>query len=346
MHGKVVKMVKGKGEIQIAYLGGGWTTNIGNAFIDLGSIQSLKMAAPKSTVHFVSEFPRWLFGIQSRSAKKRLFIRFARKLPEWMREIPGIKDSIPKKVSENVRYCFDLMSAIKSDYAVVSGVMLCEEFIELFGPIFLKLKEDKVKIIINGGGGANYSDKEISEVRKFLERINPYAFISRDKQSFKNYQDLAEHSLNGIDCAFFTNNYFTPAKLKLPKYVILNFDYHPEPKLNIQDRLIIRTHHSCWGGISKRYLGKNNLFISGTPDGYLNLYANTEALYSDRVHACVATLAFGHPCRLYYAEIPRASLLDRVGATTIRHKLTYPDTEKIEKEKKKQVRFLSYILTS
>ena len=342
-----VKLIEGKTEIEIAYFGGCWSTNIGNAFIDLGSIQSLKVAAPNSRIHFVRELPKWLFGIQSRSTKDRLFIRFARRLPKWMREIPSrrTKDRIIRKVSENVKYCFDLMSAIKVDYAVVSGEVLCEEFIRLFGPTFSKLKEDKVKIIINGGGGENYSNEEITEFRKFLERINPYAFISRDEQSFKNYQDLAEHSLNGIDCGFFINDCFTPAKLKLPEYVILNFDHHPEPELNIHDRLIIRTHHSCWGGVSKDYLGKNNTLISNLPHDYLNLYANTEAVYSDRVHACVATLSFGHPCKIY-TETPRASLLDKICATTIRDKLTHPNTKKIEKEKEKQLKFLSNILAS
>ena len=341
-------MIKGKKEIQIAYFGGAWSTNIGNAFIDLGSIQSLKVAAPNSRIHFVSELPMWLFGIQGRSTKYRLFVRFARRLPKWMREIPSrrTKDRIiKKKVSKNVKYCFDLMSAIKVDYVVVSGEVLCEEFIRLFGPTFSKLKEDKVKIIINGGGGANYSDKEITEFRKFMERINPYAFISRDEQSFKNYQDLTEHSLNGVDCGFFLNDCFTPAKVKLPKYVILNFDHHPEPELNIHDKLIIRTHHSCWGGVSKSYLGKTNTLISNLPHDYLNLYANTQAVYSDRVHACVVTLSFGHPCKLC-TETPRSSLLDKVGATTIRDKLTHPNTKKIEKEKEKQLKFLSNILAS
>jgi len=340
-------MVEGKKEIQIAYYGGCWPTNIGNAFIDLGSIHSLRVVAPNSRIHFVSELPKWLFGIPSRPTKDRLFIRFARRLPKWMREIPSrrTKDRIVKKVSENVRYCFDLMSAIKIDYAVVSGMVQCEDFIRLFGPTFSKLKEDKVKIIINGGGGQNYSDEEITEFRRFLEGISPYAFISRDEQSFKNYHDLAEHSLSGVDCGFFVNDCFNPAKVKLPKYVILNFDYHREPELNIHDRLIIRTHHSSWGGVSKSYLGKNNTLISNLPHDYLNLYANTEALYSDRVHACVATLSFGHPCRLY-ANTPRASLLEKVGATTIKDKLTHPNTKKIEKEKEKQLGFLSNILAS
>jgi len=336
-----------KEKIKIAFFGGSWPTNIGNSFVDLGSIQSLKTAAPNSIINFVSLFPKWLFGIQTRSAKDRMLIRFARKLPKRIREIPSrkTKEKIVKKVSENVKYCFDLINAFELDYAVFSGMALRERFIKLFGSILLKLKEKEVKIIINGAGGETYSDREISEFRKFLKVINPYAFISRDEQSFKNYEDLAQYSHNGIDCGFFINDYFTPAKLRLLSYIILNFDSQPEPKLNT-DKLIVRTHHSSWlPWLPKVHLSRPNTLISDLPDDYLNLYANAEEVHSDRVHACVASLSFGRPCKLYTNK-PSASLLDRVGATSIRDKLTYLDVKKTKKEKEKQVKFLSEILSN
>lgn len=49
-------------KITVSVLGGAWPTNIGNSFVNLGSIQSLRMAAPNSVINFVGGFPRWLFG--------------------------------------------------------------------------------------------------------------------------------------------------------------------------------------------------------------------------------------------------------------------------------------------
>ncbi|MFX0097674.1 MAG: polysaccharide pyruvyl transferase family protein [Candidatus Hodarchaeota archaeon] len=349
---KLVYMVKTSGKTHIAHFGGAWPTNIGNAFIDLGSLQSLRMAAPAGTVHLVSELPSWLFrriDIQSRSMKHRILLKGIEFLNSLLARarIQNRTTMDRKQLSgrEYVENCFDLINAMKLDYAVVSGMVFCEEFIKLFGSIFGKLKKNKVKIIINGGGGLYYSDEEIYRFRKFLERIDPYAIISRDEQTFRSYKDLAEYSFNGIDCAFFINNWFTPARLVLPRYVILNFDYHPEPELDIHDKLVIRTHHCCWSNIPKSHFSKHNTLISNLPLDYLNLYANTDATYSDRVHACVATLAFGHPYK-FYGKTPRAFLLDKVGATTITHKLTYPNTKKIEKEKEKQLKFLSNILAN
>ena len=336
------------GKITISFYGGGWPTNIGNSFISLGAVHLLKTAAPTSKIHVASGLPKWIFGVSSKSVKDKLLIHSARMLPKWMLSISKrtIKDRLFKKVGTNVKYCFDLMYVIESDYAVFSGTVLNELAVKLYEPIFMKLKENRVKIIFLGAGGSAYSDTEIIKLRKFLKKINPYAFISRDKQTFKNYGDLAQFSYDGIDCAFFINDYFTPAKLRLPKYIILNFDKHLEPKLDVDDKLIIRTHHSYWPRLPKGHLSKPNTLISDLPDDYLNLYANTEQLYSDRVHACVATLSFGHPCKLYIdnKDEPRASLLDKVDATAIKSKLTYPNTEKIEKEKEKQMRFLSKIL--
>jgi len=336
-----------KEKITIACFGGAWPTNIGNSFVDLGSIQSLRMAAPNGTVNFASGFPRWLFGIHGRSAKDRLLIRLAGGLPEWIRRIPSreTKDKVLKKVSSKVEYCFDLINAIESDYVVFSGMSLRERFIGFFGPVFSKLKEREVRVVINGAGGETYSSREIGEFRKFLKAIGPYAFISRDEPSFRNYEDLARYSHNGIDCGFFISESFTPAKLELPKYVILNFDGRQEPRFRT-DMLVLRTHHSCWPPwLPKAHLSRPNTLISDSPDDYLNLYANAEEIHSDRVHACVAGLSFGRPCRLY-AEKLSASLFDKVGATTIRGELTCPDTKEIEKEKEKQVRFLSEMLSS
>jgi len=312
----------------ITYLGGCWPTNIGNAFIDLGSIQSLKMADPNAVVHFASEMPEWFFY----SNRK------------------------------NFRHSFDLAQTMESDYIVVSGMLLCDEFIRLYEPVISVLIKRGVKFIINGGGGAKYNRKEIENFRNFLKRNSPYAFISRDEHSFENYKDLAKYSYSGLDCGFFVNDYFKPAKLNLAKFVVFNFDEHGFRKIlklaksklflkkfetpvpMVKDKLIIRAHHSCWKNIPRSHFLKPKTLISDIPDDYLNLYANAEETYSDRVHACVATLTFGHPAMLL-SQTPRAYLFAKVGADTIKKRLTYPNMKKILEEKRRHLKFLSYILS-
>jgi hypothetical protein len=95
--------------------------------------------------------------------------------------------------------------------------------------------------------------------------------------------------------------------------------------------------------LSDKYIYQQNTLISDIPEDYLQLYANTKATFSDRVHACIATFAFGHPAMLF-SKTKRAFLFKRLGLETVQEKLTYPDMMKIKEEKIKQVQFLASIL--
>jgi hypothetical protein len=91
------------------------------------------------------------------------------------------------------------------------------------------------------------------------------------------------------------------------------------------------------------YYEMENTVISELPYEYLTLYAHSKGTYSDRVHACVATLSYGKPARLF-SDTPRALLFDRVGVTEITQRLVTADAAILETEKQKQIEFISNIL--
>ena len=318
-------------EIKILHCGGGWPTNIGNAFIDFGIRYLIKKTIPNSEVYFASNAMNWLYH----------------------------RYGYPKR---SVNF-IDVAGVIKADCYVFGGSMLSPSWFKDHLKLFQELAKKDSKIIMYGVGGETYSDNEINETRKYLKKLNIFAFVSRDEKAFKNYCDLAEHSYNGIDCAFFLNDAFTPAKLDLPEYVVFSFDYMAEPNLEVKEK-IIRTHHAPWRFLSNQIFSKSDIeiflgsikhhqrniikkkdMLSDLPDDYLNLYANCKATYSDRVHACVAALSFGNSARLY-SKSKRSFLFDRVGLSSIRDNLVSLDRKQIEKEKKKQIEFLNKILKS
>ena len=325
-----------KRKITIIQSGGGWPTNIGNAFIDLGSMYTLNRALEEkeSDVVLSSNFP------------KSFLFRGALSHPG--RILDG-------SITDSTSNLFDVRDFIKADYVVFSGDLLRERWLKIAPSDKLLKKNNDTKIIINGGGGSLYTEREFEIVRDYLNKMNIYAFISRDEKVFKEYKGIAEHSFNGIDCAFFVNNYFEPPTLDLHSYITFAFDKSKEPKLNNEKRMIIRTHHTCWsqsGGFLKKVYykykqnsNKQNTFISDLPQDYLAIYFNTEETHADLVHACVPTLAFGKPAK-FYNNSPRGALFDRVNAGSIRNKLTSLNLKKIEKEKERQVRFLSEIFGS
>ena len=325
--------------MRITYYASGWPINIGNAFIDYGSVHALKTAMPTATVFYASELPKWLFWVNHKDPGKSL----------------------------------DLAELMDTDYLVVSGMSLCDEFIAVEGPVLQRMSERGVKIVFNGGGGQTYEPAEVEHFRAFFQTINCVGFLSRDARSYENFQDCCPLSYSGIDCGFFLSDAFTPAPLVIRDYVVYAFDQKQEPPIAPPPQRIIRAHHassevlpnlhSRWlragrtalalqrtwpfvrlilDGVASAILDRQDTLISDLADDYLHLYANASAVYSDRVHACVAALSFGKSARLY-ADTPRGSLFDRVGAAALTDRLVSLDQDELRTEKENQVAFLRKI---
>jgi len=329
--------------------------NMGNAFVDLGSIQALKKARPQSVINAISGSQRVYFENKSYGHQKKI----EKSIPSNLIKIFGedryksligkISNRVVNADSSFVNF-FDLPCHFDSDYVAISGCTLNDYTIKRYGSTLLRLAKKGLKIIFNGAGGEDYSESEILCVQRFLRKIGLYALISRDHKAFESYEHLAQYCYDGIDCAFFMNDYFISRGLRrtnIENYVVLCFDRTPEPKINTSKK-IIRTHHSPLGRpwefptLPRRYYDKPSTLVSDSADDYLYIYAGADIVHTDRIHACVPALAFGNPCRLYY-NTQRALLLNRIGVSDFERAI-YPDTQRIEKEKKRQVSFLSDVL--
>jgi hypothetical protein len=323
--------------MKILYYNSGWPINIGNAFIDYGSVHTLKTAFPQAKIYQASELPKWIFYYNNK----------------------------------NMNQAVDLAELSDVDFIVVSGMTLCDEFIAVEGPILRSMSKRGVKVVFSGCGGAHYTSQEVENFRNFLKELNLAGFISRDDVSYQNYKDIFTSSYSGIDCAFFLQDCFQSLPLLIKNYVVYNFDRVGEPVIDQPNQNIIRTHHTCtevlqkrdanrkflfalsrqWpflqrvsvNGAWNRYLKHQNTLISDIPDDYLHLYASVSEVYSDRVHACIAALAFGNKARLY-SDSPRAYLFERVGAKDVHHKLEQLDMAKLRMEKDNQLQALRRIL--
>jgi hypothetical protein len=80
--------------------------------------------------------------------------------------------------------------------------------------------------------------------------------------------------------------------------------------------------------------------ISDLPSDYLMLYSQAREVHSDRVHACIATLAYGGKARYYHRGEPRMRMFERLGAGTVGTELTQLDPELFAREKQAQIAFL------
>ena len=279
-------------KINVLLVGGYWSTNIGNAFYNLG-IQKLLMSLNLDVNLFLTSDMQKVFWNQYNSSDASSFN--------------------PCEYFENM------------DYVIWSGPMMTAEYINNWKNLLERAQTAGAKVICLSVGGSQYTKEEVQKVRKCLQELRLYALFSRDHETYENYKDLFEFSYDGICCAFFIPEYFKFWKLDVEPYVVFNFEKFDEPtfveaeqgfdfmghiwntktelKENNKKRFsfrkysdlafenlnIIRTKNTCFQPKKGKYEG-NNIYLSDVPTDYLNIYANAEAVFSDRVHTCVGVL--------------------------------------------------------
>ena len=183
--------------------------------------------------------------------------------------------------------------------------------------------------------------------------MQPYAIITRDNIAFSNYKCFAEKPFDGCDNAFFVNH--LPLKgvsFDFSPYVVLNFDKFKNK--NLEKRLAKESATTSYNVIKTSHVphpdkaifpvpkkGKLTTLISENPYDYLLLYANAKNVYSDRIHACIVSLAYGVPCRLY-SDSPRLSIFQKVAKDSGN---MFIQSKRLDKLQKEQVKFLSMVLS-
>ena len=315
---------------RILYYGGCWPTNIGNAFIDIGAMALLQAAVPGASIHIASEGPRWFFA-SWRQPEPRRFGPFSWRPSDSLR--PG-----PDKA-------FDLAEHTVCDLVVFSGMAMCEEFVRVNGPAILALRQRGAPVLLLGTGGALYTAQEKAAFAAFLQKVRPVAFVSRDQTSYDAYHEYVTNSFSGIDCGFFVSLGYRPPPLDLPPFVALNFDTTPEPQLPLDGYRVIRTHHSCWGPVSRELASIADTLVSDLPQDYLATYAHAACVYSDRVHACVAALSYGRKAQLFHPT-PRGGLFDAIGAATIREKPIALAPDYLEAKRRQQIDLVAGLVST
>jgi polysaccharide pyruvyl transferase len=299
---------------RILYYGGLWPTNIGNAFVDLGALHLLAAAAPGAQIYQASRFSR--FYAQERAQGRHRLLR-------------------------NSWRPFDVAEHAQVDWVVVAGNVTHSDFVRVEGPTIAALADGGARLVILGGGCSLYDGNEARAFRDFMHRVGVYAFVSRDHDSFETFRSDAAHVFPGVDCAFFLPEAVRPVSLSFGRYVVCAFDdQRREAALDLSGQTVVRARHYCYG-VRERFTPKlDGTLVSDLPHDYLSLYAGAEVVYSDRVHACVAALAYGGKARLF-SDTPRARLFDEVGAGGIVREVVRADATLLRERKRAERRFLS-----
>lgn len=139
----------------------------------------------------------------------------------------------------------------------------------------------------------------------------------------------------------FPRIHFTAARYLSKSYghVMAPLGLYGTSQVNVGGYMIVRTDHQLNPLMPSRIFRGPNAFAGDTPYSYLNLYSQAALTLSDRIHAVLATLAYGKPAMLF-SKSGRAHILERMGAGDVtKHPITL-DLERLEQEKEAELAFL------
>lgn len=312
--------------LNIALYTGSWPQNIGNAFFDLGLEAIVKLAFPSANIFYTGGAVHWMFNHSAPTSKRLPFIKH------------------DKKNSDN---SIEIAQFANVDLVIVPGMCIAKEFVDNNGKTFLELAKRKIPVLFIGAGALEYNQSEARYYVEFLNKLHKYGIVTRDSDTFNILNDNGAKNIEkGIDCAWFLPDRYTCPKLSLPKFNIMNFDAGEEiAGVDHKDNAVFRTHHDCWGPLPTRYINKENTLVSDVPFDYLTLYANANETYSDRVHACIATLTYGNKAKLF-SKTPRKSLFKELNVENITQELTKVDMNLLRELKEKQINTVKKMITA
>lgn len=329
-----------------------WPTNIGNEIINRGARACLKKAFPEAWIFEVSLFPNYIATFRGFWVLVDLIGQKLGRMGSHL-SLYAINRMETSPLKGKVVNISELMDP---DLVVFTGVIL-DSFLACVWEVLYKLKKKGVPIVFFGASGGYrglQDSKVMTWVESKLKKLKPEKLFlfSRDSETYERYADYFEFSYDGICPAFFIDEWYTPPKTQ-EEFVVAVFDRIPEPKINTVYK-IIRAHHnvleSPYSGFVKNLgslllatkaggLKRGNTLVSHVLEDYLFLYANAKEVHSDRIHACVAALAYGRPARLYISS-PRVGLFDKVVNGDITKELVTVNRSRLEAEKEKLVSIL------
>lgn len=294
-----------------------------------------------------------------------------------MEEGPINRAFRPKSL-EQKKNALHLMDYQSADLHVFSGPII-RQILTNYKKKIIDLKAKGQQYALVSVSSAGISDALWKETGEFLLKYPPLFLCSRDEDTYIRFKEYVRNSYNGICTAFLVNKLLPVDKLdESCKFFISSFYKELEPVYKVKGELDIESieldRKRNFFGIDHRYsrhfnwlrpkqemlndhkivrvqqevttkfshitFAQPNSFVSFNPLSYLALYKSADFTISDRVHSCVASLAFGKPARLF-TNSPRAGIFDRLGFDHRKYNgVMYPNLEIIDAETEKLSSFI------
>ena len=317
---------------RIALVAGGWGQNIGNAFFNLGGRHLLEEAG--GNVQVLQDDPSyWTFRNQRRGAYKNAFdLIAALEIDLLVLQGPLFTETFPHIWRERLRS----FRAMGTRWAVISGafrkytgaeVSAITDVFKVNRPEFVITRDVLSAEMLRSRGITAWTGIDSAF---FISDVVPAVQLRRSHPAIVTFcfdhfsePDLIkdEHGsirLGGVRYRPSVRRVAEAAarRGKAWSYVYRPFDRRQLPS-DIGGTTIVRPEHRTNPHIPIKIYQQPNGIASDEPWTYLSLYSVTDLTFTDRVHACVATLAYGRPAMLYNPTTRRSELFAAVGVPEI-----------------------------
>lgn len=299
--------------------------NMGNAFFALGLISLLRKIVPQHTILELDEPHPYMATTFVKKCRKNVFPLASLQeadiyvftgpiLAQIVRPHFGF-DALIQHIKDRGRE-YMILSASASEMSD-EEVKRCAEVLRKTPPIAFATRDEQTYAKFKNHVSFCHNGICCAFLIPFIEGVadvtasRPY-FISSFYKKPEPYFSMSDNSKVTVD------SLQVHPRQYLLKYLRTSFARHFEFLRNYPSSLngvdIVRVHQGFNPAMSLFNYAQPNSFVSYNPRSYLSVYKGCEFVVSDRVHACAAALAYGHPARLLDVN-DRMGIFARMGIT-------------------------------
>jgi hypothetical protein len=354
---------------RIALVSGFWGQNIGNAFFNIGGKWILQQVFPDHDVDFIQDQPGLRTFHKQSSGNPKNDIELLRFLNVEYIVLQG------PMLTVNFRALWERTFAAlmqRGTRVILLGAALFKHneaeveanqgFLREYPPFLVSTRDhytyeafkDVCPRIYSGIDSAFFVPKVYNP---FELTLKPYVTVNFDRYPEPNIVIAPRgRELNGkfnysFDALNYTWGLRQPSmqmrfslRGKAWAYIGALLDRRRMPS-QIGDYTVVRPEHRFNPHMTWKIYRQPNAVASDEPFTYFTVYAGTALTLSDRVHACVATLAYGKPAMLFTPS-PRARLFERLGLNDLRERPVTLDPDYLECERQAELNFLKSAVSS
>lgn len=326
--------------------------NIGNAWFQISLFNLLKSMYPQHEVLVEDSHPQGAFRVYNAKQRANALRTMDYTRADLHVYVGPMVDQLPghyRKAVENLfargeKYCVISASCTGASPAKVAAI---GEFLRKYPPLFFATRDeetylafkDYVPVAYNGICTAMLVGRTVPVAEIQLEKPFFISSFYTELEPTFSVPDGEEATVENIGVEHH------PTLWGLPYNIARHLNFTRPGQEEVGGKYIVRTVQNLNTRFNHINFAMPHSFISFNPVAYLSVVKSSEFTISDRVHACVVSLAMNHPARFLFST-PRAGIFDRMGFDYKSHGgIMYPNMDKVDEEmyllQKQLVKYIS-----